>query len=187
MDSSVIDYYALLGIEEQFHLDVKALRQAYLSRARTAHPDHHATTAADTSVSAASETTTDATTASASLNAAYQTLLDPHQRLAYLLARYGLVDPDGKSNAVLPQAFLMEMMALNDAIAELPHTQAADQIAETLRAYQQAIADRLASVMTAFDAATQDQRAPVIGPALGLYHEQRYILRLWAALRTFAA
>ncbi|MDX2061582.1 MAG: Fe-S protein assembly co-chaperone HscB [Bacteroidia bacterium] len=177
MSPNLPDYYALLGLDERYHLDPRRLREAYLQHARAHHPDHNAQTA-DT-----------ANQSTALVNQAYQTLLDPHARLAYLLQRYGYLDASGKAEAQLPQAFLMEMLELNEAVDELT----AKTDAETVRRLQTEIDARqaelqaeLAQTLAAFDGSAATDRAASLAPVLTGYLQQRYLLRLAEKLRSFA-
>src|SRR3954470_14377738 len=79
-DRMTDDPFALLGLPPSFHVDAEALEQAFLVRARAAHPDFHAQDAA------AQER---AVEDSSRLNEAYALLKAPIQRAEYLLERLG--------------------------------------------------------------------------------------------------
>ncbi len=107
-EAAVMDFFSLLGLPEKFDIDTSELRKKYLSLSRHAHPDFH--------VHEAQEVQNLHMQVSSSLNEAYQTLLDPPGRAAYLLGRLG-----GKSSAddkSVPDGFLETMMMMQEEIQD---------------------------------------------------------------------
>ena len=103
-------FFDFFEIPVSLNPDVAALRQAYLRNSRKFHPDFH-TLADDAAQAAMLE--------QASLNnEAFQTLLNPERRMAYVLKLFGLLGDENAAPAI-PQDFLMEMMDINEALMEL--------------------------------------------------------------------
>ena len=97
------DFYALLGLEERFAIDIGELEQRYLERSKQVHPDRFATAAAHERVNALQQTM--------QLNQAYKTLKKPIVRAEYLLRRHGILIHD---NEQLDSGFLMEVLELRE-------------------------------------------------------------------------
>lgn len=125
--SAGADFYALLGIEERFAVDLDELEQRYLQRAREVHPDRFVNAGAGRRVSALQ--------ASMQLNDAYKTLKKPVPRAEYLLRRHGITIDD---NEQLDPAFLMEVLELRE---DLQAAKMAGQ-SDKLRALEQAMLER---------------------------------------------
>ncbi len=103
-----LDFFSLLGLPVVFDIDPAELRRRYLNLSRHAHPDFH--------VHDSQEVQSLHLQVSSSLNEAYQTLLDPASRAAYLLERLG-----GKSSAddkSVPDGFLGTMMMMQEEVHE---------------------------------------------------------------------
>lgn len=101
-------HFALFSLEENFEIDKAALRQKYLVLSRTHHPDFADQTDASAQEEALAQT--------AIVNEAYRILQDDDARLHYLLLQKGYIEQDEKFQ--LPAGFLMEMMEVNENLAE---------------------------------------------------------------------
>jgi molecular chaperone HscB len=104
----MMDHFRLLGVPEAYDLDPDELRRKYLALSRHAHPDFHAQEAQEVQQLHLQVAT--------ALNEAYQTLLDPASRAAYLLERLG-----GRSMAEdksVPNGFLGTMMMMQEELQE---------------------------------------------------------------------
>src|SRR5688572_26690030 len=102
------DYFSFYNLEPAFEIDEKTLRQAYLRLSREYHPDFFVNDAAAQA---------EAMQLSAYNNKAYKTLSDFRERVRYLLELKGLLSENDKAS--LPPDFLMEMMEINEQLAEL--------------------------------------------------------------------
>ncbi len=94
-----MDAFALLGLPRRAALDEAALRQAYTSLSRTAHPDH-----------GGSETQASA------LNAAYEVLRQPERRLRHLLELAGPEEAAAWRTVPLDEGMMQTFMDLGDAL-----------------------------------------------------------------------
>lgn len=103
------DYFALFGLEPEFDVDLEQLSLRYRELQKLAHPDRFAHGTSQERLVSVQQ--------AALINEAYQVLRDPLQRARYLLARRGanFDDTDTRMDA----AFLMEQMALREALAEV--------------------------------------------------------------------
>ena len=103
-----MEYFELFDLPVQLEVDKKALRAKYLELSRKHHPDYFATASAD-----AQQGSLDAT---AHLNKAFKTLSNREETIRYVLQQKGLLADDEKY--ALSPDFLMEMLEINEAIAE---------------------------------------------------------------------
>ncbi len=103
-------YFEFYGLPQTLNLDEGQLRRLFYQKSKEHHPDVH--TLAD-------EVTQARNLDLASFNNdAYRTLSNPTLRLKYVLQLHGLIG-DEKQLTKLPADFLMEMMELNETLAEL--------------------------------------------------------------------
>ena len=105
-----MNYFELYGLPVSFNVDTAALRNVYLQNSKKFHPDFH-TLAGDAEQAEMLERST-------LNNEAYKTLSDADRRIRYVLEIKGLLGSE-ESQPPLPQAFLMEMMDLNESLMEL--------------------------------------------------------------------
>ncbi|MFO0398595.1 MAG: Fe-S protein assembly co-chaperone HscB [Sphingobacteriia bacterium] len=171
------DYYAFFGLPEQYGLDVAGLKQRYLAQSKALHPDYHTLADAPAQRHALEQSSLN--------NRAYHTLKDPLQRLAYLLQRYGLLDEQGgnTSGVELEPPFLLEVMELSEA-AEEADADTAPALLSQLASLEDRAGRELVSSLTAFDQA-KDGRSELLRQAMQPYLQQKYLLRIRQALRTF--
>lgn len=122
MDTS--NYFRFYGFEPEFDIDEKLLRQKYLQINRDFHPDFFALNP---------EKQVEALQISSYNNDAFKTLETFDKRVAYYLSLYGLYDKESK--AELPPDFLMEVIDLNEEVADAQF----DHDANTLNAVKEKI------------------------------------------------
>jgi molecular chaperone HscB len=103
-----MNYFELFEIPIQLQVDAKQLSGKFLQLSRRYHPDFYTQDTPD-----AQE---DALQKSALLNKAWNVFQQPDEILAYVLKLKGLLTEQEKFQ--LDPAFLMEMMEINEAIAE---------------------------------------------------------------------
>ncbi|OLY92807.1 Co-chaperone protein HscB [Cnuella takakiae] len=104
-----MEYFDLFSLPVQLQVDKKLLRARYLELSRKYHPDYFANEELGVQQ--------DALDATARLNAALKTLSNTDETIRYVLAQKGLLEQDEKYK--LGNDFLMEMMDINEAAADL--------------------------------------------------------------------
>jgi molecular chaperone HscB len=102
------DYFALFGLPVKFSIDTAELRNRYFEESRKFHPDFFA--------NESEETRDEALAKSTLLNNAYRTLNNQNSKTKYILELKGVLNE--KEKEILPAAFLMEMMEINEALSE---------------------------------------------------------------------
>ena len=174
-----MDHFEFYGIPIAFHPDEAEIKRIFYANSKKYHPDFH---------TQASEMEQDEVLELASRNnEAFKTLSDPDRRMRYILEINHLLG-DESSNPTLPQAFLMEMMDINEALMELEFD--FDQTK-----YQ--------SILTELDSYTQQLEKsvePYLSKSLqdadskdtltfvkNFYLKKRYLLRIKENLRKFAS
>ncbi len=105
----MIDYFDFFGLDVRILINEADLKEKFYANTRKFHPDMHGNTDENNQ--------TEVLAKSVLNNKAYKTLSNFNLRVHHLLEVSGLVNDELKYQ--LPQEFLMEMMDLNDEIAEL--------------------------------------------------------------------
>ena len=101
------DYFSFYGLEAKFAIDINQLKQLFLEKSKLYHPDFYIGDAEEQNIAVSS---------TAYNNLAYKTLGSDISRASYLLT---LKTSSEDINHTLPQAFLMEMMELNEMIDDI--------------------------------------------------------------------
>jgi molecular chaperone HscB len=172
-----MNYFEFYELPVAFQLDETALRQRFLSNSKKFHPDFFAQE---------SEAKQSEILGLSSLNnEAYRVLLDPDQRMKYILEQKGLL-LEGKNE--IPQAFLLEMMDINEALMELEF----DFSADALENIQDQLDLQTKSIQADVQAALDNYAdgAPDTDTNLkkikDFYLKNRYLLRIRENLSKFA-
>lgn len=127
-----LDHFQVMGIERGFHVDLNNLEKRYKSLTKLLHPDRFARAGTEARRASLERTV--------QLNDAWRTLQDPVRRAEYLLALHGvylgehgrpipgLKGKEPPSIKPAPQSLLMEIMDLQEHLAEAKATKQADDI-----------------------------------------------------------
>ena len=142
------NYFRFFGLNQQFHIDLPVLEQAYLAIQKEVHPDRHAR-GSDAEKRLAMQMATFA-------NTALQTLKNPIQRGLYICQLHG-VDAKLETNTAMPAAFLMKQMEWRESLDE----QAEDVSAldDLMTEVEESKQDTLAEIAQAIDGAKNYVRA----------------------------
>lgn len=140
------DYFALLGIEPAFDIDLAALEAAYFKAQRQYHPDRF--------IGKPPAERQQALQLSVDCNNGYQTLKDPHSRAVYLLKQRNIHVADSKEAEKPSQALLMEIMQWREDIDEAESPTALKAQEEALLGLK---SEAVRNISQAFD--TQDWQA----------------------------
>jgi molecular chaperone HscB len=174
-----VNYFEWYQIRPAFQIDLPALKKRYYALSRELHPDFHTQASAEQQ---------DEMLQRASLNnEAFKTLSDPDLRMRYVLELYGLLGDENAAPA-LPQAFLMDMMEINEALMELEFEPDAGK-AEVLKNNVQVIENQIfEEVLPLLEQVPEtDWPEADLKKVRDYYLKKRYLLRIQENLRTFAA
>uniref|UniRef100_A0A8D0KRD6 HscB mitochondrial iron-sulfur cluster cochaperone n=1 Tax=Strix occidentalis caurina TaxID=311401 RepID=A0A8D0KRD6_STROC len=105
------DLFRLMGCDRSFRVDAQQLRRRFRSLQRAVHPDRFGQRPPVSATRYYSEQH------SSLINKAYQTLLNPLSRGLYLLELNG-VEPAQETDCDADSEFLMEIMEINEKLAE---------------------------------------------------------------------
>ncbi len=171
------NFFEFFGLEPSPLLDEQALKKKYYDNMRAWHPDLHTLKSEEEQEKMLDRSTFN--------NRAFQTLLEPDKRLAYLLELHGR-QIEG-SGAQLPPDFLMEMMEWNEKLAELemdPHEQELAAFRQKLEELENQLQKDILPVMQAyrFHSASEEQ----LDALQNFLFKRRYLLRIKEKLSTFA-
>ncbi len=132
------DDFELFGLERRFGLDRTALDERRRTLQAQTHPDKFAAEGA-----AAQRV---ALQWAVRVNEAYERLKDPLRRAAYLCELNGQ-RIDAETNTAMPAEFLMQQMALREALDEAHGAEQVQSLAANLAAQRDAAVQRLASLI----------------------------------------
>lgn len=171
-----MNFFAFMGIPVSFQPDEAALRRLYYENSRKYHPDFH--TLADPAQQA--EMLEQATLN----NLAWKTLSDPDLRIAHILEIYDMA-PETGVNPKMPQAFLMDMMDINESLMSLEFNYDAGLLSETvskLDRLENDLQKEIAPVMQFFN----PDKPEGLEKIQEFYFKRRYLLRIRENLSKFA-
>lgn len=151
------DYFQVMGIERGFHIDLANLEKRYKSLTKVLHPDRFARAGAEARRASLERTV--------QLNDAWRTLNDPVRRAEYLLALSGIYLGEhgrpipGNQTAPpvsqpAPQSLLMEIMELQEALAEAKAAKAEDKIKALLDTVNKRLEEVMSSIADEFSQPT---------------------------------
>ena len=120
------NHFEMFGLPISYEVDAELLNQRYLALQRQFHPDRYAHKSAQEQRLAVQYT--------ADLNQAYAVVKSPLLRARYLLSLAG-IDDDSENGVTRDVDFLMQQMALREALAEV--SQNSDPFAELEHIQQQ--------------------------------------------------
>ncbi len=171
------NFFEFFGLEPSPLLDEQTLKKKYYDNMRAWHPDLHTLKPKEEQEKMLAWSTFN--------NRAFQTLLDPDKRLAYLLELHGCQLES--SGAQLPPDFLMEMMEWNETLAELeekPNARDLSAFRQKLEELENQLQKDILPIMQNynFKSATEEQ----INALQNFFFKRRYLLRIKEKLATFA-
>jgi molecular chaperone HscB len=164
-----MNYFELFDLPVAVKVDKEQLKRQFFSLSRRYHPDHFA--------GGSDEEQSEALNRSAELNKAYKTLTNKDETIRYLLQLNGLLAEEDKTQ--LPQAFLMEMLEVNEELADadLSDPEEKDKVARKLESIRKEIYEPVQDIMES------DQKAISQEELLRLkdyYLKKKYLKRLAA-------
>lgn len=164
-----MDYFSFFDLPPHPSVDQAALKRKYLLNSRKYHPDFYTLASAEKQAEVLEMATLN--------NQAYKTLQDDDARLKYFLTITGALGEEG-SNQV-PQAFLMEVMDVNEVLMELEFddnpalkTKAAQMVAQLASD----LAAEVGPLLAQYDAEKADPAE--LNTLRDYYLKRRYLLRI---------
>jgi molecular chaperone HscB len=173
-----MNYFEFYHLPIRFQIDAAALKKAFYSNSRKYHPDFYTSESAEKQAEVLQLSTLN--------NKAYKTLSDFDKRMEYVLQGLNLLGQEGETK--LPQDFLMEMMEINESLADLQFDFDAEkyqQILKEIKTIENQLVNEVKPMLETADAKllTHDEKKNV----KNFYLKRRYLLRIQKTLATFAA
>lgn len=175
-----MDYFEFYGLPQSFNVDESAVKRKFYELSKTYHPDFY--------INHSEEKQQEILELSTINNKAYQVLSNPSKRLEYVLQLHGHAIEGEKYQ--LPQAFLMEMMEVNEALMELefePDTAVLENTSKQIYTIEEGLKVELDSLTAAFDAQNTDEKETLLLKIKDIYYRQKYLLRIRESLNKFAS
>lgn len=138
------DFFAQLGVERTFALDLEDLERRYLERSKQVHPDRFVGRPAAERVAAMSS--------SMDLNKAYRALKNPVMRAEHFLALHGVRIGDHET---LDPQFLMEVLEAREELAEAKaqgDRESLSRLRRDMEGRERQTLERIAASLAAFEA-----------------------------------
>jgi molecular chaperone HscB len=145
-------YFELLSQSETFGIDQDSLKKSYYKVSRTWHPDFFSNATEEEQARASQWTEL--------INDAYRTLSDEMRRIQYILRRQGVLIEGDKTD--LDQAFLLEMMEINEAIFEAQSSDEEgrwDVVLEDIAAFEDSLTTAGQAAISQYDLLIGDKNA----------------------------
>ena len=173
-----MNYFDFYNISISFNVDAAALKKTFYSYSKKYHPDFY-TLESDERQAEILELST--------LNTqAYKTLSDAERRMKYVLELTGAMGEEGQNK--LPQAFLSDMMDINEAIMDLeldPNPKEIERVRKNVQLFDNQLVTEIKPVLNSYqhDAATSDALEKI----KIFFLKKRYLFRIYENLSKFAA
>ncbi len=167
-----MEYFDLFDIPVAFHIDEAVLKASFIQLSRECHPDHFTLASEDKQEEMLEKST--------QINNAYKVLKDFDQRLQYILSQKDMLEGEGQDK--LPQAFLMEMMEINETIMDLqfdPDPAKTAQAKEQIAAFDTSLQSGIEGVLQVPDAINNNE---ALAAAKDYYLKKKYLKRIYENL-----
>lgn len=172
------DYFSFYELPHSYFIDKNILRQKYIDKSRSAHPDFHTQSSTTEQNQALQDSLIN--------NKAYKILNNDALRMRYYLELKGIILMDEKYQ--LPNEFLMEMMEINERIQEAmaeKNEAEVNILRDECTDLQKSLEIRLENELKELE---KDGKADTLKNNLKEnYYKQKYLLRIKESLNTFAA
>lgn len=173
-----MNYFEFYDIPISFLVDEAALKKQFYANSKKYHPDFHTLESEEKQAEILELSTLN--------NTAYKTLLNFDKRMQYVLQLMNALEEEGQNK--IPQAFLMEMMDLNENLMELEfdydpakHQQIQAELAQLEGQLKETVQPQLEN----FDPKESD--SVELSAIKDYYLKKRYLLRIRENLSKFAS
>ncbi|XP_061762094.1 LOW QUALITY PROTEIN: iron-sulfur cluster co-chaperone protein HscB [Nerophis ophidion] len=133
-------FFNILSCDVSFAVDTKALQRRYLQLQRSLHPDNFSQKSVEEQEYSQHQ--------SALVNKAYKTLLKPLSRGLYMLELEGMRIDDGTESGA-DADLLMELMEINEALAEARTAEEADKISRDTKGKLSVLTEKIDAALRA--------------------------------------
>lgn len=160
-------------------MDENHIKQEYYRLSKEYHPDFY--------ISESEEKQQEVLELSTQNTNAYNTLKNPYMRMEYVLKMHHQLT-EGENNT-LPQAFLMEMMDLNEEMMALeldPNPEKSSTLVEELHKIKAELEKRVSPFLVTLEGLDENTLNEVLENVKDYYLKRKYLLRIQERLDKFA-
>lgn len=164
-----MNYFKFYELPVHYNIDQKKLRKLFLQKSKEFHPDFHGFESDAEQLAVLEKSSLN--------NEAYKVLKDDQSRLKYILEQKNMLGESVKNN--LPQAFLMEMMDINEQLMELQfdyEQSVHENLTNTILSIEKSIKVAAEESLNNYHESTE--KAEDLQKLLDYYLKSRYIRRL---------
>lgn len=175
---NLMNYFDWFDLPLAFVLDEKELKRKFIAKSRSLHPDFF--------TQGSDEEQADALEQSTFNNQAYRTLKKEDARMKYILDLKEILAEEGQNK--LPQAFLMEMMEINEGLMELEfdYDETAFQKTKSdIENLESSLYNEIKTILE--DYKEEKEQASELIEVKKYYLKRKYILRIKENLNKFAS
>lgn len=173
-----MNYFELYDLPISFNPDQDAIRQKFYALSKKYHPDFY--------INESQEKQDEVLELSTLNNKAFQVLKDDQKRLHYILELKGhLVEGENYS---LPQAFLMEMMEVNELLMELefePDDTKRKSLVNQISDIENSLTNALKTLTSSYDTGDATEQENSLKAIKDIYYRNKYLLRIKENLGRF--
>lgn len=165
----MINYFHYFKLPVSPKIDQAALKKQFYANSKRFHPDFHTLSGEEDQENALEQSTRN--------NQGYKILADDDRRLKHLLDIKGILGEEGSNK--MPQAFLMEMMDINEALMELEFDDdpaARAKVEGMISGLEKDFDQEVAEIFNHYDDATVSQAD--LEKLRDYYLKKRYLRRL---------
>jgi len=173
-----MNYFEFFDIPVKFLLEEDALKKIFYANSKKYHPDFYTLESEEKQQEVLDLSTLN--------NNAYKTLNDFDKRMKYILELKGVLAEEG--NNQIPQAFLMEMMDINENLMELEFDFDQQKYNDAAKGLQNLESQLLKEVQPFLE--KYDENNSKEGELIAIknyYLKKRYLLRIHENLNKFAS
>lgn len=166
-----MDYFEFYNLPVSFNPDNQLVKQQFYALSKKYHPDFY--------INDTPEKQEEVLELSTLNNKAYQVLSNPQKCLHYVLELKGLLR-EGETYS-LPQAFLMEMMDVNEALMELqfePDAAKLESIKKEVAGIAENMQQEMDRLITLFDTQDKARQDATLASIKDLYYRKKYLNRI---------
>ncbi|UKJ06203.1 Fe-S protein assembly co-chaperone HscB [Solitalea lacus] len=175
-----MNYFQFYDIPVSFYPDEALLKKKFYALSKEYHPDFH--------VNESDEKQQEVLELSTLNNNAFKVLSNPVKRVEYILQLNDLII-DGEKHQ-LPQAFLMEMMEINELLMELEFDEDETKMAEIetqVKSIDEVLDIELKHHVKDFEELSENDKKNILLKIKDNYYKSKYLLRIKEKLYTFAS